>query len=188
MQHREFPAILIAGMTILLLVLIACSAQDPQTNYDVEAALTELRWAHERWRNFGSANYTVDLKTVFDHTFGKVRLTVKEGVVVSAIYISESNLGRGNRGDPVAEDDMDVVRTIDETFLYLRGRFRDGPPGSFRAEYYPHSSLWIPGEFLHRFLPITAEWWFPRPLQRLRTHKVLASADGREADIVACQL
>jgi len=117
----------------------------PDTTTEVfprkQAMLDEFRRNREKWRSFGLRSYVVTIEETdcfcsYGPYYGPNRLTVKDGKLVSAIYLGERRDGF-RRGEQLLNKDANKT-SIDEVFSRLESQilaFTDN--AQFEIEYDP---------------------------------------------------
>ena len=96
---------------------------------DALAPMDELGAAEDRWESFGPASYDLTITAVCECRLGgPVRVSVRDGVVVSRTYAST--------GQPVPVDISDQFPDVDGLFLKIRRLLEDGS-STVETEYDP---------------------------------------------------
>ena len=105
----------------------------PTLTYDLEAARDELAAARALWGSRGSNDYTVEYEALLWLAKIPTRLTIRDGVITSAVYLTESKYGA-----PVEPRVWYGLRTIDGAFSEIESAVTFRPVFYMSAAYDPY--------------------------------------------------
>ena len=105
----------------------------PEPVYDVEEARAELAAASSLWESRGSDDYTIEYEAFLYLSYVPTRLTVRDGVITSAEYLTEFEYG-----EPVEPGAIYGLRTIDGLFAEIARALSGFPAWNMSAEYDPY--------------------------------------------------
>lgn len=144
---RRWPLLVAAYLlgVVVILTLSGCLQEEPtptpalptrtptpEPQYDVEKALVELAAARSLWESKGSDDYTVNYQAFLYLAYVPTRLTVKDGVIVSAEYLTSLEYG-----EPLEPRAMMQLRTIDGLFDEIEDALSGHPAWEMSAQYNP---------------------------------------------------